>query len=543
MKISKKASKTWTGICIMIVALFASLFPQTIQAVYNNDVTPVINSEATRGLSSVSSAEPMGEGRLTFNVTGNWYNQNQEFISTPNKNASIVNGLGAASYGASPFIDLFASVGAFGSSNYNNTTKSTGWGSVKAGVQGTLPYPVKSMMNLGGQAALIGGTSDNQINTNRADGYNYFQTRTGTDFMAKLLQSLSFGNESHAVKLHLNEGAVKSLSGDNASLLLLGAGLQGNLFSFAAIGVELNSRTQMNDWAFGTDPLWVTPSVQFRSSYNTNISAGVDVALSKNRINAEPRALEPYRVFGAVAFSFDMLASKRMAVRAKKEKAAQEKAALQQKAAHSADQVRSLNEKSANDSMALIIEKENGLYQIDSMQRKADDLARANEETADILATKATADSLALILAASDLAVEKDKRSDAEKMLLSTGELLLDAVYFETGKTVLTINSKPYLNIIGKMLLKYPKLQIEVGGHTDNIGGDSYNITLSQGRAEAVRNYLIEVAPALSSYLSSHGYGMNMPKTVNDTKKGRQANRRVELRVTNMDALQQYGQR
>ena len=54
--------------------------------------------------------------------------------------------------------------------------------------------------------------------------------------------------------------------------------------------------------------------------------------------------------------------------------------------------------------------------------------------------------------------------------MLSTGELLLDAVYFMSGKTFLSDNSKPYLNIIGKMLLKYPKLQIEAKGHTDNIG-------------------------------------------------------------------------
>jgi outer membrane protein OmpA-like peptidoglycan-associated protein len=536
-----KASKTWTGLRVMVTVLCVSLSPQMIRAGYN-DVTPVINSEATRGLSTVSSAESMGAGRLTFSVSGNWYEQNQAFVLAPNKNANIVNGLGAASYGASPYIDLFASVGAFGSSHYTNTNRSGGWGSVKAGVQGTLPYPEKSMMHLGGQAALIGGTSNNQINTNRADGYNYFQTRTGTDFMAKLLQSVCLGSESHSIKLHLNEGAVQSLRGQNAALLLLGAGLQGNLFSFAAIGVELNSRTQMNDWAFRTDPLWITPSVQFRSSYNTNISAGLDVSLSRNRSNAEPRALEPYRVFGAVAFSFDMLASKRRAEFARKQKAAQEKAALEHKAAQSAKQVDSLTMKSADDSFALADEKENGLYQMDSMQRKADDLARANKATAAVLATKATTDSLALIQAASNLAEEKEKRSDAEKRLLSTGELLLDAVYFETGKTILTINSKPYLNIIGKMLLKYPKLQIEVAGHTDNVGGIDYNIGLSQGRAQAVRDYLIVVSPALNSTLSARGYGMSMPKADNTTTDGRTANRRVELRVTNRDALLEYSQ-
>ncbi|OGS36493.1 MAG: hypothetical protein A2293_15580 [Elusimicrobia bacterium RIFOXYB2_FULL_49_7] len=529
MKTSTKASKTWTGICIMIAALFASLLSQTIQA-YNYDVTPVVNSEATRGLSSVSSAEPVGEGRLTFNVSGNWYNQNETFVSSPNKNANIITGLGAASYGVSPYIDLFASVGAFGSSHYTNTNRSGGWGSVKAGVQGTLPYSENSMLNLGGQAALIGGTSNNQINNNRADGYNYFQTRTGNDFMAKLLQSLSFGSESHAIKLHLNEGAVTSLSGGNDPLLLLGAGLQANLLSFAALGVELNSRTQLNDWAFRTDPLWITPSVQFRTSFNTNFSAGLDVAISNDRANGEPRALEPYRLFGAVAFSFDTHAERRRAAIERKKHAAQverENLALIKDKAVVRQQTDSLAKNTAQvekENIALIKDQEAaGLY-VDSLNRKAH------------------ADSIMLEVTTQSLNEEKAKRTDAEKMLLSTGELLLDAVYFETGKTVLTINSKPYLNIIGKMLLKYPKLQIEVAGYTDNIGDKDYNITLSQGRAEAVSFYLIEVAPALSSFLSSHGYGMSMPKADNGTKDGRQTNRRVELRVTNKDVLKEYSQ-
>ena len=180
---------------------------------------------------------------------------------------------------------------------------------------------------------------------------------------------------------------------------------------------------------------------------------------------------------------------------------------------------------------------------MDSMQRDADYTARVNKAAANAAAQKATADSLALIASANNLAVEKEKRSDAEKKLLSTGELLLDAVYFETNKTIISINSKPYLNIIGKMLVKYPKLQIEVDGYTDNVGNKEYNVTLSQGRAESVRSYLVEVAPSLNATLNSHGYGMSMPKSDNATSDGRLTNRRVELRVLNKDALPQYSER
>ncbi|MBN1128271.1 MAG: OmpA family protein [Chitinispirillaceae bacterium] len=154
-----------------------------------------------------------------------------------------------------------------------------------------------------------------------------------------------------------------------------------------------------------------------------------------------------------------------------------------------------------------------------------------------------TADSLALIQVARNIAYEKEKRNDAENQLLSTGQLVLDAVHFKAGETALSIASKQYLNGIGKMLLKYPKLLLEVGGHTDNLGDSEYNIDLSKGQAESVRNYLIKIAPGLSAGLSTRGYGMRMPKADNGTKEGRQSNWRVQLRVINTYMLKEYSQR
>jgi outer membrane protein OmpA-like peptidoglycan-associated protein len=152
-------------------------------------------------------------------------------------------------------------------------------------------------------------------------------------------------------------------------------------------------------------------------------------------------------------------------------------------------------------------------------------------------------DTLVLVQAANNRAFEKDNRSDAEYQLLSTGQLPLDDVNFKSGDSIVSSNSKPYLNDISKMLLKYPKLQIEVGGHTDNTGDSEYNIDLSRGRAESVRDYLIKVAPALSSRLSARGYGMRLPKADNRTKKGRSSNWRVLLRVINTHVLAEYSQR
>jgi len=483
----------------------------------------------------------MGAGRITFDVLAPWYRQRTGYITAPNSGANLFTGTGAFSYGVNSYVDLFGSIAGFGSNNYTNTNRSSGLGTIRAGAQGSLPFPDYAFIRMGGQASIIGGTSRNQINTYRADGYNYFETRTGYDFMGKLMQTVQSGTEDWGIKLHANEGGVIGVTHKEPALLLLGAGLQANA-GFAVLGAEINSRTQWGDVSFQTDPLWFTPTLHIRTPYQMNAMAGVDVSLSAERTNNNPRALEPYRVFGALAFSFDMLQGKRNAEFAQKQMAAHDKAALEKKAARSAKKARTLANKSVKDSVALANEKEKRQNQMDSMQTEAVFVAQENKAAADIMAAKATADSLALIQAASNLAYEKEKRSDAEKQLLSTGELLLDAVYFKTGETIISINSKPYLNIIGKMLLKYPKLQIEVAGHTDNVGGREYNIGLSQGRAESVRNYLTEIEPGLISNLSAHGYGMSMPKADNNTKEGRQSNRRVQLRVTNMNALLEYSQ-
>jgi len=113
-------------------------------------------------------------------------------------------------------------------------------------------------------------------------------------------------------------------------------------------------------------------------------------------------------------------------------------------------------------------------------------------------------------------------------------------VYFETGKTQISINSEPYLDLISKLLTQYPKLNIEIGGHTDNVGGLEYNQALSEGRSAAVVAYMVRAEPSLRGRLTSRGYAYSQPKATNDTPEGRQLNRRTELKVTNPDALQEY---
>jgi outer membrane protein OmpA-like peptidoglycan-associated protein len=478
----------------------------------------------------------MGEGRITFSFILPWYRQETGYLNTPNSGSNIYTGTGAFSYGVNSMVDLFASVAGFTSSNYINTDKKSGLGTIRAGAQGSLPFPQNAFLRMGGQAAINGGTATNQINTNRADGYNYFETRTGWDITGKLMQTIMFGGEEFALKMHLNEGGVLGLAKRDPALLLLGAGLQGNV-SFAVLGLEINSRTQFNDISLKTDPLWLTPSLYLRTPWNTNVLAGVDIPLSEDRTANNVQSIERYRLFGAVAFSIDVLEKSRNAEFSRKQQEVVDKAALEAKADRSADQVQLLTMKSTADSLTRATEQEDNRVQIGAMEKEAGVLAKE----AEVLAQKATSDSLALIQTQGDLVKEKAMRSDAENQLLSTGEMLLDAVYFETGKSVITINSKSYLNVIAKMLLKYPKLQFEVAGYTDNIGAEEFNISLSQSRADAVRFYLKEFAPLLQ--VSANGYGMDNPRADNSTREGRQINRRVELRVTNKDVLQEYSQR
>ncbi len=78
-------------------------------------------------------------------------------------------------------------------------------------------------------------------------------------------------------------------------------------------------------------------------------------------------------------------------------------------------------------------------------------------------------------------------------------------------------------------LLEYPKVRVEIQGHTDNVGTDENNQRLSQARAEAVMNYLNSkgVAP---SRLQAIGYGESRPISDNTMATGREQNRRVELK-------------
>ncbi len=109
----------------------------------------------------------------------------------------------------------------------------------------------------------------------------------------------------------------------------------------------------------------------------------------------------------------------------------------------------------------------------------------------------------------------------------------LNNVFFDFDKAILKSNSFAELNRIVMLMTDKSGIQIEVAGHTDNIGTEDYNIKLSQRRATAVKDYLVEKGIDASRIMTV-GYGETRPVASNDDdKEGRALNRRVEFKIKN----------
>jgi outer membrane protein OmpA-like peptidoglycan-associated protein len=101
-------------------------------------------------------------------------------------------------------------------------------------------------------------------------------------------------------------------------------------------------------------------------------------------------------------------------------------------------------------------------------------------------------------------------------------------VLFKSGSFELLAGARERLAKVSGIVLAYPSLRLSVEGHTDSVGSDDYNQQLSERRAEAVRDYMVQQGIA-SDAVSASGFGKTAPVATNDTPEGRQQNRRVEL--------------
>jgi outer membrane protein OmpA-like peptidoglycan-associated protein len=104
-------------------------------------------------------------------------------------------------------------------------------------------------------------------------------------------------------------------------------------------------------------------------------------------------------------------------------------------------------------------------------------------------------------------------------------------VLFDTGQYTLKPDAREKLAKVSGILLAYPDLKVQVEGYTDTVGSDEYNLTLSQHRGDAVRDYLISQGVGAGNTTST-GYGKSNPIADNATAAGRAQNRRVNLVVS-----------
>ncbi len=125
---------------------------------------------------------------------------------------------------------------------------------------------------------------------------------------------------------------------------------------------------------------------------------------------------------------------------------------------------------------------------------------------------------------------EKLRRSFYLRKVEVGTRVVLDNIYFETGKAVLRSESFEALDQVYRFLENNPDLKLEISGHTDNTGSLRVNERLSKARAKAVVDYLLERGLP-SEMLIYEGYADTQPVAPNDTAEGRERNRRVEFKV------------
>jgi OOP family OmpA-OmpF porin len=124
-----------------------------------------------------------------------------------------------------------------------------------------------------------------------------------------------------------------------------------------------------------------------------------------------------------------------------------------------------------------------------------------------------------------ELAALKTQQTD-RGLVLTLGDVL-----FETGKAELRPGALRNLYPLVTFLQKYPERRVLIEGHTDSVGSESSNLDLSQRRADAVRDFLLQNG-VNAAQITTRGYGKASPVASNDTATGRQQNRRVELIIS-----------
>lgn len=218
------------------------------------------------------------------------------------------------------------------------------------------------------------------------------------------------------------------------------------------------------------------------------------------------------------------LAAERSAQQQAQSEAARAAAEAQQRAAQAqAEQSRLAAEKSAKERAAAEEARQSAVA---SQQAAEAEVAKARAAAEQAEKEKAELRSKLL----NQLNTILQTRDSARGLIINMSDVL-----FDPGSFTLRAGAREKLAKISGIVMAHPSLNLQIEGHTDSVGGDEYNQTLSERRAAAVKDYLVQQGVA-SSAVVSKGFGKTQPVAGNDTPEGRQRNRRVEL-VVNGDAI------
>lgn len=205
--------------------------------------------------------------------------------------------------------------------------------------------------------------------------------------------------------------------------------------------------------------------------------------------------------------------------------AAEEQAKDIEKARAAAEaQRRALDEaKAAAEAQARALDESRAATQA---QATAAEKAKAEAEAKAREAEKARTEAQQLATALSDLKAEQTDRG----FVITMGDVL-----FDTGKAALSSAANRNIDTLADFLRRYPTRNLLIEGHTDSVGSDQLNMTLSAQRAEAAKMALVAKGVG-SERIFTKGYGKMYPIATNDTAEGRRQNRRVEVIVLNEGA-------
>lgn len=155
------------------------------------------------------------------------------------------------------------------------------------------------------------------------------------------------------------------------------------------------------------------------------------------------------------------------------------------------------------------------------VERAAIAKRQADAEAAKAAKAKAESDKLMKELAS--LKAQQTERG----IVLTIGDVL-----FATGKADLSASAKKSVGTLAEFLQENPNRNVLIEGHTDSVGADDYNLALSQRRADSVKDDLLENA-IYAGRITAVGYGKKFPVASNDTKAGKEQNRRVDVVILN----------